>query len=202
MMEPHRPSERVPGVDFTLSARNITGEVPVMRSRTNSGAVPIINVFRPLFESFYAAERGPVARALRMTLRDPQLADEATDEAMTRAFERWDSVSRLDNPGGWVYRVGLNWARSVLRRTLRKRRQPHELGYTEGPSAQDYALRTAIENLPANRRAVVVCRYYLQWSEAETASALQLRPGTVKSRLHRALQELREQLGPEARDSR
>jgi RNA polymerase sigma-70 factor (ECF subfamily) len=44
--------------------------------------------------------------------------------------------------------------------------------------------------LPESRRCVVVCRLLLGWSEAQTAVALGLRPGTVKSRLSRALDEL------------
>jgi RNA polymerase sigma-70 factor (ECF subfamily) len=44
------------------------------------------------------------------------------------------------------------------------------------------------------QRSVVVCRFYLGMSEAETAAALGTRPGTVKSRLHRALRQLQTRL--------
>jgi RNA polymerase sigma factor (sigma-70 family) len=179
-------------MDLTLSARTITGEVPLIQARTR----PVTSVIVPHFEYFYAKERPSVARALRLTLRDDQLAEEATDEAMTRAYERWGQVSSLESPGGWVYRVGLNWALSVLRRARRKRRPADELGYAELADSPDASLRRALERLDVNHRAVVICRYYLDYSEAETATALKIRPGTAKSRLHRALREMHVQLAP------
>ncbi len=74
------------------------------------------------FAAFYEQHHPRVARALAVTLGDAELATEATDEAMVRAYQRWKQVSSLDNPGGWVYRVGLNWSRSVLRRRRIHRR--------------------------------------------------------------------------------
>jgi RNA polymerase sigma-70 factor (ECF subfamily) len=57
------------------------------------------------------------------------------------------------------------------------------------------SLLAAIDGLPEDARLVVVCRYLLELSEAETASVLGLRRGTVKSRLSRALERLRGELG-------
>ena len=53
----------------------------------------------------------------------------------------------------------------------------------------------AIERLPERDRLVIACRYLLELSEAETAAALGCRPGTVKSRLSRALDRLRAEVG-------
>jgi RNA polymerase sigma factor (sigma-70 family) len=141
----------------------------------------------PDFHSFYVAARPQVGRALVVTLRDPDLAADAVDEAMVRAFQRWDQVSALDNPSGWVYRVGLNYARSRLKRLLR--RSPPGNESTEFTIA-DPAIDAAIAQLSVDHRAVVVCRHFLGWSESETAVALGIRPGTVKSRLSRALTQL------------
>ena len=55
-------------------------------------------------------------------------------------------------------------------------------------------LLQAVNRLPEDQRLVVVCRFILDLSEAETASVLGLRPGTVKSRLSRALDRLREEV--------
>jgi RNA polymerase sigma-70 factor (ECF subfamily) len=120
---------------------------------------------------------------------------------MARAFQRWNRIRGYDDPGGWVYRVGLNWATSVLRR---RRRAPQA---TKEPSVviiDDIAepdVVAALQDLDPNQRAVIVCRFYLGLSEAETATALHVRPGTVKSRLNRALTHLRtrlDHLAPEA----
>ena len=66
------------------------------------------------FDEFYAVSRSGLVRGL--TLGDSDLAAEAADEALTKAYLRWNHVSQLDNPAGWTYRVGLNWARSIVRR--------------------------------------------------------------------------------------
>ena len=54
----------------------------------------------------------------------------------------------------------------------------------------------AVRQLPTNQRSVIVLRYYLQLTDEEIASTLGMRPGTVKSTLHRARQTLREVLQP------
>jgi RNA polymerase sigma-70 factor (ECF subfamily) len=51
-------------------------------------------------------------------------------------------------------------------------------------------MQAALDRLAVDQRAVVVLRYYLDWSEARTAAALGIAPGTVKSRLSRALDRL------------
>jgi len=139
------------------------------------------------FERFYRANRADVAKALALTLRDTELASDAVDEAMARAYERWSHVRSLDNPVGWVYRVGLNWSRSFLRRA--RRRPPIWMTPSEGVSDAagiDPAVDRALGELSVDQRAVVVCRLLIGYSEAQTARALGLRPGTVKSRLNRA----------------
>src|SRR5438128_2155222 len=81
--------------------------------------IVVIDDVQPTFEDFYATARPSIARALALALGDVDLATEATDEALARAYERWPLVSRLDRPEGWVYRVAMNWALSVLRRRHR-----------------------------------------------------------------------------------
>jgi RNA polymerase sigma-70 factor (ECF subfamily) len=61
-------------------------------------------------------------------------------------------------------------------------------------SFTDPDLDRAVKALPVDARAVVVLRHYMDWSTDEVARALQIRPGTVKSRLHRAMAELRTNL--------
>jgi DNA-directed RNA polymerase specialized sigma24 family protein len=158
-------------------------------SRTD---LPVVTATAPVaFSAFYKAERRHVAAALAMTLGDPDVAAEAVDEAMVRAFQRWGYVSTLDAPAGWVYRVGLNWATS----TLRRRRRPHPTPPAWSEAAfPDADLAAALSQLDVKHRSVVVCRYLFGWSEAETAAALAIRPGTVKSRLSRGLAHLRNTL--------
>lgn len=138
------------------------------------------------FEDFYRTHREPVAHALAITLRDRTLGAEAADEAMARAYERWRTVRKMDNQPGWVYRVGLNWARDRLRKTGRER----GLDLVEPGAADvirtDPSLDRAVAALPLEFRSVIVLRYFLDWRLEEIAQALDVPLGTVKSRLNRA----------------
>lgn len=146
------------------------------------------------FVDFYRAERDQLARALALTVGDSHLAAEAVDEAMVRAYQRWDRVGHFDNPGGWVFRVARNWATSVLRRRSRAPRPLIERGSGDIGPLDEPDVRAALAELDLKQRSVVVCRYYLGLNEAETATALNIRPGTVKSRLHRSLRRLESRL--------
>lgn len=182
------PDERLGGVrrvESTL-AYPLRVDTPDVVDTPNQMSLP--------FGTFYEARRDRVARALALTLGDPDLASEAADEAMVRAFQRWDRISTYDDPGAWVYRVGLNWATSVLRRRRLAPRIPVDRDTTELGPVKEPDLAAALLELPVHQRTVVVCRFYLGLSEAETATALRIRPGTAKSRLHRALRQLETRL--------
>lgn len=196
--EPIEPDRGVPDVDFTMdtAAGTATDLIFVGPGETVQVTTQVM-LHYPSFEDFYRTSRTTIGRALAMTLRDTSLAAEAIDEAMARAFQRWPHVSQLDNPGGWVYRVGLNWSRSVIRHLTR----PAPVwvaaaGSSPAPSVQDPLVDEALATLTVDQRAVVVCRLLLNLSEAHTAEALGIRPGTVKSRLHRALERLAPLLAP------
>jgi len=164
--------------------------VPVMELVVE--AVPVA-ARTETFEAFYRAQADRVYRALALTLGHDDLAREATDEAMTRAYARWSRVGSLDNPPAWAYRVGLNWATSAWRK--RRRERPHTGAdrdpSTAPPDPAALAARVALHALPRTQRAVVVCRIFLDLSTAETAAILGTTEGTVKSRLSRSLASLR-----------
>ncbi len=145
------------------------------------------------FEDFYRATRPDIHRALSLTLRNDALAAEATDEAMVRAYQRWRTVRTHANPAGWAYRVGLNWARSWLRKVRREVAVTTDDAATDDRPA-DPELLDALARLPLTLRAVVVLRYFLQWSQAEVAAALDIPLGTVKSRTGQALARLRKDM--------
>jgi RNA polymerase sigma-70 factor (ECF subfamily) len=90
--------------------------------------------------------------------------------------------------------VGLNWSRSVLRRRRRFNPTLYRRDAVDPPTVIDPAVHRALAGLDIKHRSVIVCRFLLDWSVEETAAALDLRPGTVKSRLSRALDRLRTEL--------
>lgn len=145
------------------------------------------------FEEFYRRHADTIRRALCLVLGDADLGTEAADEAMTRACERWPEVAAYTNPPGWVYRVGVNWARSRQRRNRwRDHRPVPDQGVVPVPG--DPELTAALAGLKTDHRAVVVCRFYLDWTIEETAAALDIPAGTVKSRMNRALSLLQRTL--------
>lgn len=186
----------------------VTRPEPDDRSRTaTAGDAEVIDPIPALtgtFDDFYLDHVGEVARALALTLGDHELGMEAADEAFTRAYAKWDTIRHFDNPAGWAYRVGLNWGRSWLRRKARAfaKRQAIEDLYgvsvldTEEVRSHvdDLELRDALLNLSDEQRSVVVLRYFLDWSTEQTAEALDISSGTVKSRLSRGLDHLRNAL--------
>ncbi|MDY7103458.1 MAG: sigma factor-like helix-turn-helix DNA-binding protein [Actinomycetota bacterium] len=168
-----------PGIDPPVAAPGATGHVTAQIDDS--------------FSDFYRNAWPKVARGLAVTLGDRDLAAEATDEAMARAYQRWRTIAHYDQPAGWVYRVGLNWARSYHRRAIR--RLPFtRTDHVEAPTVEDPSIAAALAALDVKHRSVVVCRLLLDWSVDETADALDIRPGTVKSRLHRALTQLQSSL--------
>lgn len=145
------------------------------------------------FDEFYRRHRDRLARALALNIRDADLAADAVDEAMARVAERWGTVGSYASPEGWVYRVALNWSVSALRRRrLRWLRAPSHAQWDQLPNPD---VNRAVAQLDPDRRAIVVARFYLDWTIEQIAVALELPAGTVKSRLSRTLDVLAEELG-------
>jgi len=140
------------------------------------------------FEALYHAEYGVMVRLAGLLLDHGGQAEEVVQDAFARVYVRWN---RLERPGAYLRAAVVNGARDVLRRRTLARRRPAE----RVPDAYDPAdegLADALRALPPRRRAAVVLRYYADLPEAEIAAALGVRPGTVKSMLHRSLIQLRE----------
>ncbi len=167
------------------------GQLIVNQGETATG------VFVADFAAIYSTHRDRLARALAITLGDDALATEAVDEAFTRALHRWHLVGAFDEPHAWVYRTARNWATSRFRRRARDRKFASTIASPTStePAPADPALAAALRDLPAEHRNVLVLRYYLDWSISATAQALEISPGTVKSRTNRALNELNRRLG-------
>ncbi|MGH3851528.1 MAG: sigma-70 family RNA polymerase sigma factor [Pseudonocardiaceae bacterium] len=139
------------------------------------------------FEGLYRSDYHQLVRLAFAMLDSLAQAEEVVQDAYVKVFERW---ARLDSPGGYLRICVVNGSRQALRRRrLALRRRSLEVA-TSSELGADHLL-AALAGLTPTRRAAVVLRYYLDLSEAQIADALGVRPGTVKSMLHRSLSELR-----------
>lgn len=150
------------------------------------------------FARFYEANIDSLTRTLAAALGDAQIGQEAAQEAMARACERWSKIGGYDNPTGWCYRVGMNWATSRWRKRRREvvtDRFPAPSSIVQANFADHDRLLIALRELSVEHRSVIVLRLVEDWSIAETAEALGIAEGTVQSRYSRALTRLRALLG-------
>lgn len=134
--------------------------------------------------------------------------EEAEDAVQDGVLKAWRALHRF-RPGApfrpWLLRIVANEARNRRRSAgrrvalaVRAGREDVSGGAAPSPEAAVLAaderarLLGALDALPDDARLALACRYLLDLSEAETAAALGVRPGTVKSRVSRALDRLRE----------
>jgi RNA polymerase sigma-70 factor (ECF subfamily) len=123
-------------------------------------------------------------------------ADDLLQETWVRVARSAKSFDTARRFRSWIYGIATNLARDLFRRRVTKERALRTLATnppaTAGADSADRGeLRARIAELPENMRAVLLLRYYEGMSEAEMAEALEIPRGTVKSRLHAALRELR-----------
>jgi RNA polymerase sigma-70 factor (ECF subfamily) len=147
------------------------------------------------FDEFFTTHYDDLARTLSVALGDRSAAEEAAQEALTRALRRWRHVRRLDRPGAWLYVVAMNHVRDGWRRD---RREPTRETGNDAPAPDPTAgvttalsVREAIATLPARQREAVVLRYLADLPLADVAAAMGCAVGTVKATLHQALASLR-----------
>ncbi|SFF10068.1 RNA polymerase sigma-70 factor, ECF subfamily [Actinoplanes philippinensis] len=150
-----------------------------------------------LYRSCYARLVGVVALAAQSRVD----GEECVQEAFLKLLGRWDHVSRLESPEIWVRTVAFRLlsnrrrkARNAVRALLRHGPAPAE----PEPSADRVDVAHALRRLSLGQRQVVVMHHLLGLGVEEIAGALQIAPGTVKSRLSRGRAVLAELLPQEA----
>jgi RNA polymerase sigma factor (sigma-70 family) len=139
-------------------------------------------------------------------------AEEATQDAFVKAHRALPRFRDGAPFRPWLLAIVANEARNRVRSAGRRaglvlrvaeERRPDAAGPSPEAALLDSERReqllAAIERLPEAAREAIACRYLLQLSEEETAAALDCPRGTVKSRVSRALERLREELGEEVR---
>jgi RNA polymerase sigma-70 factor (ECF subfamily) len=148
------------------------------------------------FDSFFRAEALSLGRALYLLTGDRAETEDLVQEAMARAYERWDKVQRMDSPAGYVYTTAVNLYRRRRRRAINRPffppspiRDPAEVAGTRGD------LRRALRSLSRQQREALVLVEWLGFDSEQAARILGIRPSSVRTRLHRAKIALRTHLG-------
>lgn len=143
------------------------------------------------FEEWYRREHPRVVGALMWVAGDVDAAKEAADEAFTRALERWERVSVMDAPGGWVQRVAMNALKRSRRRAAAERRlfgrHGTSVASVEGPAIEAWDM---LRSLPLRERQAVALRYVADLTEVQIAEAMGVRRSTVSVLLRRAQTKL------------
>ncbi len=151
------------------------------------------------YDEFFRSMYPAAYRAALRIVGDRGDAEDASIEALTRAFVRWPSLRTLPHRDAWVMRVVINEALTQLRRRKRSaaadRHQGRPAPGSDDALATRVSLVAALTLLPRRQREAIGLRYLADMSEADTALALGLSIGTVKSHLHRATHALRGALG-------
>jgi RNA polymerase sigma-70 factor (ECF subfamily) len=145
------------------------------------------------FSDFYLRCRDRLARQVFGLTADRTEAVEVVQEAFVRAWQRWDSVSSLEDPEGWVRRVAYRLAVSRWRRTRRLVFGQRDAGAARAPDDPVVArvdLVAALQLLPVRQRQAVVLRHLGGLSVKEVAADLGVPVGTAKTWLSRGRERL------------
>jgi RNA polymerase sigma factor (sigma-70 family) len=150
------------------------------------------------FEGFFLDEHERLFQALYLLTGDRYEADDLAQEALLRAYERWDRVAGMDSPAGYVYRTALNLHRSRLRSlVVRTRRVFADVPAEDisGSVSSSHDIRKALARLPRGQLEAVILVEWLGLGSEEAGKVLGIDASSVRGRLHRGRASLRDQLG-------
>ena len=149
----------------------------------------------------------PVAKRMAVLWGAGADADDVVQDAFVKAYAALPRFREDGEFRPWLLTIVRNETRNLFRSRGRRAAREElaslpeaDLAFDDDPAAVALStvrrgeLLAKVRRLPVELREVVACRYLLELSEAETAAALGIPAGTVKSRLHRALARLREEV--------
>jgi RNA polymerase sigma-70 factor (ECF subfamily) len=150
---------------------------------------------RSTFEELFEVERLPLHGAIWLVTRDRNEADEITQEAFLRVWERWERIARMEDPSAYLYRTAFNVWRSrrrrglvAIRRVVHAAPPPDEMADVD---ARDVVVR-ALARLTLRQRAALVLTDLLDLTSEDAARAMGVRPSTIRVLSARARHALRE----------
>ena len=161
-------------------------------------------------EAFSVLAAGAVDRLYgiaRMVLRDTELAEDATQEALVRAWRDLPTLRDVERFDAWLYRLIVRASADIGRHRRRWRTEvtmlPKEPSEPDGTSAlaDRDQIERGLRRLTDAQQTILVLHFYVGLSPSETAAALEIPVGTAKSRLHYAIEALRAAITADERAS-
>jgi RNA polymerase sigma-70 factor (ECF subfamily) len=163
------------------------------------------------FRDLYEAYRDPVWTLVLSLVGDPLQSQDILQNVFLKAFRGLSGFRFRSGLYTWIYRIALNECRNHLRRrrapvlsldaVIGRREEIDGAPDADRLEARRTALREAVMKLPVRMREVVVLKYVEGLSYREMSRVLRCPPGTVASRLNRALAELEARLRPRGGNS-
>lgn len=148
------------------------------------------------FHTYVHARLGQWRRSAYLLCRDWHLADDLVSVTITRLYRHWAKVRIADNRDAYAHKVLTRCWLTESRRPWWRREQPSveppDRAWEPPDRVGDRgALAAMLRSLGPRQRAVLILRFYLDYSVEDTAAILQISPGTVKSQSTRGLETLR-----------
>ncbi len=151
------------------------------------------------FEGFFDSESPVLFRRLCLLTGNHAEAEDVMQDAFLRVWERWDRVSEMDDPTGYLYRTAMNVFRSRYRRARLAARRAVGLAPRDEFAAAD-ARRIAarvLATLTPRQRAALVLTDLIGFSSEEAGHALGVKASTVRSLATQGREALRRTTEPE-----
>jgi RNA polymerase sigma-70 factor (sigma-E family) len=163
------------------------------------------------FDAFVAANLDGLARAAYLITWDEHDADDLVQECLIKVARHWNRVRVMQQPLAYARRVLINLALDNAKHRARRRAELDQPDTAVDQRSREAGIEPAelrllgtrdelvagLAQLAPRQRAVLVLRYFLDLSEADTARALGCSVGTVKNTASKALARLRQRLEPD-----
>ncbi len=153
------------------------------------------------FHAFFERHYAELSRLAHLLTGEADAADDLAADALLALWHRWDRVRAADHPAAYARGVVANLARTRIRSAVRERRRialfwSQREEKIENPDVAGVVdVQEALRRLPFRKRACVVLRHAFDLSEKDTALALGVSVGTVKSQTSKGMAELQRLLG-------
>ncbi len=150
------------------------------------------------FDRFYRETSARVVHLVYATTGDLTLAQDCTQEAYARAWQRWSQVSRADDPLSWVRTVARRLAISQWRKNTNRAEAHRQLSLVQDSpsiSPDRVVVIQALRALTPAHREVLALHYLLDMSIEAIAEDLGAPVGTIKARLHHGRKAMLQALG-------